>query len=279
MVEVNPMNSIRLEWKQERGGLFVWLFFMVLIMGLMMAMFPVMANQGMEDILTTKLDAMPPEMLEAFSLTNGASLLQATGFFAYIFQYLFLAACIFATMKGAQALIKEETNGTIEYLYAQPISRKAIVTSKYIANLVLLMIFWIVLYGAALLFIYLFKEDGADFVEIIKDITLIFGAESLVLLFFYSIGFLFSTFIASSRSTSGVALLLVFGTYMIGLVSKMVEDYEFLRVLSPIEYAHPAALLEEGISWEYMVICIIGSMLVLGRSYLIYGRKDLRIQV
>lgn len=136
------MNSIRLEWKQERGGLFVWLFFMVLIMGMMMAMFPVMANQGMEDILTTKLDAMPPEMLEAFSLTNGASLLQATGFFAYIFQYLFLAACIFATMKGAQALIEEETNGTIEYLYAQPISRKAIVTSKYIANLVLLMIFW-----------------------------------------------------------------------------------------------------------------------------------------
>ena len=110
------MNSIRLEWKQERNGLFVWLFFMVLIMGLMMAMFPVMSNQGMEDILTTKLDAMPPEMLEAFSLTNGASLLQATGFFAYIFQYLFLAACIFATMKGAQALIKEETNGTIEYL-------------------------------------------------------------------------------------------------------------------------------------------------------------------
>ena len=273
------MNSIRLEWKQERGGLFVWLFFMVLIMGLMMAMFPVMANQGMEDILTTKLDAMPPEMLEAFSLTNGASLLQATGFFAYIFQYLFLATCIFATMKGAQALIKEETNGTIEYLYAQPISRKAIVTSKYIANLVLLMIFWIVLYGAALLFIYLFKEDGADFVEIIKDITLMFGAESLVLLFFYSIGFLFSTFIASSRSTSGVALLLVFSTYMIGLVSKMVEDYEFLRVLSPIEYAHPAALLEEGVSWEYMVICIVGSLLALGLSYLIYGRKDLRIQV
>ena len=43
-------------------------------------------------------------------------------------------------------LIKEETNGTIEYLYAQPISRKAIVTSKYIANLVLLLIFWIVLF-------------------------------------------------------------------------------------------------------------------------------------
>ena len=41
MVEVVPMNSIRLEWKQERNGLFVWLFFMVLIMGLMMAMFPV----------------------------------------------------------------------------------------------------------------------------------------------------------------------------------------------------------------------------------------------
>ncbi|MFZ2454217.1 MAG: ABC transporter permease subunit, partial [Trichococcus flocculiformis] len=179
------MNSIRLEWKQERNGLFVWLFFMVLIMGLMMAMFPVMSNQGMEDILTTKLDAMPPEMLEAFSLTNGASLLQATGFFAYIFQYLFLAACIFATMKGAQALIKEETNGTIEYLYAQPISRKAIVTSKYIANLVLLLIFWIVLYGAALLFIYLFKEDGADFVDIIRDITLMFGAESWVFLFFF----------------------------------------------------------------------------------------------
>ena len=106
-----------------------------------------------------------------------------------------------------------------------------------------------------------------------------FGAESLVLLFFYSIGFLFSTVISSSRSTSGVALLLVFGTYMIGLISKMVEDYEFLRVLSPIEYAHPAALLEEGVSWEYMVICIVGSLLVLGLSYLIYGRKDLRIQV
>ena len=125
----------------------------------------------------------------------------------------------------------------------------------------------------------MFKEDGVDFIEILKDITVMFSAEALVLLFFYSIGFLFSTFIASSRSTSGVALLLVFGTYMIGLVSKMVADYEFLRVLSPVEYAQPAVILEDGISWEYMLICMVGSLLTLGLSYLIYSRKDLRIQV
>lgn len=45
--------------------------------------------------------------------------------------------------------------------------------------------------------------------------------------------------------------MLVFGTYMIGLVSKMVEEYEFLRVLSPIEYAHPAALLASVITCRF----------------------------
>ena len=273
------MNSIKLEWKQERGGLLVWLFFVVVILGLFMAFFPLMQNQGMTDIVNSKLDAMPPELLEAFALTNGASLLTVTGYFAYIFQYVFLASCIFAVMKGAQALIKEETNGTIEYLYAQPISRAAIVTSKYIANLVLLLIFWVVVYGAALTFIYLFKENGVDFISVLPDVSLIFGTEFIILWFYYSVGFLFSTFIASSRSASGVGLVLVFGTYAIGLLAKLVTDYEFLRFFSPVDYALPATVLEEGIRWEYILICIAGSLLSLGLSHLIYGRKDLRIQV
>lgn len=273
------MNSIKLEWKQERGGLLVWLFFVVVILGLFMAFFPLMQNQGMTDIVNSKLDAMPPELLEAFALTNGASLLTVTGYFAYVFQYVFLASCIFAVMKGAQALIKEETNGTIEYLYAQPISRAAIVMSKYIANVVLLLIFWLVIYGAALTFIYLFKENGVDFVSVLPDVSLIFGTELIILWFYYSVGFLFSTFIASSRSASGVALVLVFGTYAIGLLAKLVTDYEFLRFFSPVDYALPATVLEEGIRWEYILICVAGSLLSLGLGHLIYGRKDLRIQV
>lgn len=91
---------------------------------------PSMQSSGMQDLVNTKMNALPQDMMKILHMDSMADLTNIDAYFAYVFQYIFIAACVYAALIGAQALIKEETDGTIEFLYAQPITRSSLVFGK-----------------------------------------------------------------------------------------------------------------------------------------------------
>ncbi len=178
------MTIFKMEWQTNRKGLILWSSIVVLILVLFLSVYPTMQTSVMKDMLDTKLGGLPENMLKIFHLNDGPSLLEPVGYFGYIFQYIFIAASIYAAMLGSKSLVKEESNGTIEFLYAQPVSRTHIGIEKFIVAKSMLAVFWLICFFASLCTISFFNHTDTKVSSIISDLFKIFIPGFFVWLFF-----------------------------------------------------------------------------------------------
>lgn len=267
------MTLFKIEWQTNKKSLLVWSVSLSIIIFLFMSIFPSMENSGMKEMMTTKLDSLPENMLKAFHLNTGPSLVEPTGFFAYVFQYLFIASSLYAVILGSKALVKEETEGSIDYLFSQPISRRQIVIEKFLAFFSLLSVFWISLSLVSLSTTFFFNNKIQSNEEILTGLLKIFITEFFVLIFFLCLGFLFSSLL--KRTNQGMGMGIVFLLYLGGIVGDLQDNLSFLKELSPMAQANPAVLLGKELDVPLILILLIISLGLLLTSLLIYERKDL----
>lgn len=273
------MITAKIETRSLVKGMLIWIIlFSVIIFGFS-AVYPQMHSSAMKDLLDAKLTGLSPSLLKTFNISveGQASFLVATGFFAYYFQYMFLASSIYAMMLGSQSLIKEETDGTIEFLYAQPVTRKGIVTSKFVSNMLVLGIFWLISYGVSLGSTMLYRQSTDSTATIIKEISKIFIQESLILLFFLTLGFLISTFLKSSKQSTSISLGVVFAFYLIGIFADLNDSFSWAKNMSPTHMGIPSNLLDKGLSASHTGFLVVLIILFLAGTYVLYQRKDLKI--
>ncbi len=269
------MTVFKIEWQNNRRNLLVWTIALSVIIIVFMSLFPSMVNSGMKEMMTTRLDTLPKNMLKAFHLNNGPSLIEPTGFFAYIFQYIFIAASIYSIMLGNKMLVKEETEGTIEFLYAQPVSRKKIILEKIAATTSMIFLFWVTIYVVSIGATLFFNDSILAKSNIIEAISKIFLTEFFVLVFFLSLGFLLSSFL--KQVNQGISMGLVFIFYLFGIVGDLEDRFSLLKDLSPIAKANPAAILESDWNYSLILLSIALSCLLFMSSIIIYQRKDLDV--
>lgn len=271
------MTIVKMEWQTSRKGLILWSCIIVLVLILFMSVFPTMQTGAMKDMLDTKLGGLPENMLKVFHLNDGPSLLEPVGYFGYVFQYIFIAASVYAAMLGSKVLVKEETNGTIEFLYAQPVGRTRIVLEKFVATISMLVVFWLVNFIASLGAIVIFNNTKTTVVSIVEDLTKIFIPEFFVLVFFLSVGFLLSSVLRSANQSTSVSLGLVFGFYLLGILGDLQDKLSFFKDISPMAQAGPANLLGQDFDFMLIISVVLVSALSLVITVLIYKRKDLQI--
>ncbi|MBP1041742.1 ABC transporter permease [Vagococcus sp. BWB3-3] len=271
------MTIFKMEWQTNRKGLILWSSIVVLILVLFMSVFPTMQTSVMKDMLDTKLGGLPENMLKIFHLNDGPSLLEPVGYFGYIFQYIFIAASIYAAMLGSKSLVKEESNGTIEFLYAQPVSRTRIVMEKFIAAKSMLAVFWLICFLASLCAISFFNHTDTKVSSIISDLFKIFIPEFFVLLFFLAVGCLISSVLRTVNQSTSVSLGLVFGFYLLGILGDLQEKLSMFKTLSPMAQGGPANLLAQNFDFKLMILLTTVSILSLFVTIVIYKRKDLQI--
>ncbi|OJG74825.1 hypothetical protein RV12_GL002242 [Enterococcus quebecensis] len=259
--------------------MFIWLAIFIVVVFGFSAVYPQMHDSAMKNIMDASLKGLSPALLKTFNLSvsGQTSFLVSTGFFAYYFQYMFLAASIYAMMLGSQALIKEETDGTIEFLYAQPVTRMGIVSGKLIANIGILAIFWLLSFAASTGATLLFKQSSDSAGEIISGIGKIYWQEAVILFFFLALGFLFSTLLTSSKQSTGISLGIVFGFYLIGIFSDLNTSFSWAKNISPIHLGIPSNILEQGLSIGNIMSLVICALVFLAGSYMFYQRKDLKV--
>lgn len=269
------MTIFRIEWHNNKKNLFVWSLSLVVIIIGFMSIFPSMENPAMTEMMTTKLESLPESMLKAFHLNSGPSLVEVTGFFAYVFQYLFIASSMYAIILGNKMLVKEEVEGTIEYLYAQPISRRQIVLGKVFSSISILLCFWLVTYFASLGVTIFVNQNKTEVSGLVQEISKIFLTEFFVLLFFLSLGFMLSSFV--KKINLGLGMGIIFFTYLLGIVGDLKEELSFLKKISPMAQAGPATLLEQDIKWGLISTLFVISVLFIGVTTRVYERKDLEV--
>ena len=269
------MSVFALEIRNTRKSVIRWMISISAVIIFLLTFFPSMQTESMKEMTGAKLDGIDPSLLAAMGLDRLIDFTVITNFFGYALQYITLAIMVFITHQAVSLLIKEETDGTIEYLYGKPLSRGEIFTGKLFAQIsmfiVMLLVFAIITVAGYLCF--------SDFTPgaAIKESAIFYGAIFFIGLVFMSVGVLMSTLIKSNKSASSVSISIVFATFIIGIMSILVKGMSFLGYLSPMDWIKTQKLMTDGIlprEWFIGIVLIAGSNLA---AYVKYRKKDLLV--
>lgn len=267
------MNILLLELRNMRKSVLLWTLSISCVILLMLAFYPSMKTEAMQAIANAKLDSIDPAILAAMGIQEIPDFSIITNFFGYILQFITIALMVFITQQSSTLLIKEESEGTIEFLYAKPVSRTDILLQKSIAHILLflmMMIFFIVITTAG----YLIFSDYS-FTKSLMECLILYGSILFVGFIFSSVGLLVSTIMKSTRSSAAYTIGIVFGTFVVGATSAVVKELEFLRYFSPMDWIKAQKLMHSGLlpmEWAIGISIIVICPLL---AWLRYRRKDL----
>ena len=131
------MNMFKFEFNRLLKGSIIWALVCSALVVMFMLFFPSMKNMGMQELVGSKLELLPEAFLEAFNISGATDFSNISDFSAYVLQYIIMAGGVYAAILGVSALVKEESEGTIEFLYSKPVTRSKIVTAKILASIVI----------------------------------------------------------------------------------------------------------------------------------------------
>ncbi|MDF2506094.1 MAG: hypothetical protein K0R06_3589, partial [Clostridium sp.] len=134
------------------------------------------------------------------------------GFYSMIFSFITLCGAIQAMNIGVSILSKESRERTADFLLVKPVSRAAIVSSKLLAALTMLLVTNVIYYAGASMVANIVKTSNySNKLFFMISLTLLF-----IQLIFLAIGVFVSVFFTKLKSVLPISLGVVFGFYIIG---------------------------------------------------------------
>lgn len=177
------MNIYFLELRNIRKSVIMGTSFISLILIMLLAFFPSMQNESMKALTGAKLESIDPAVLAALGMSEIMDFTVITNFFGYALQFITLVIMVLVTQQAVSLLIKEETDGTIEYLCAKPVSRNEIFVQKLLAHLTTFILTSVVFIVVTIAGYMLFSDFA--FIDASKEVLLFFSAIFFVGLVFH----------------------------------------------------------------------------------------------
>lgn len=267
------MIIYNLSVKRYIGSAILWSLILGVLFAFVMLLFPTVSNSSLAHNLAASTSGLPLLAQEILGLRIAPNFTAPVSYFAYFFQFVVLVASLYASIIGARALSPEEGRGTIEFLYAQPVSRSSIVTQKLLSALVGYLIFTVILVvvTAGLTF---FVDRSQGLAHTILVLIPAFFAMFFCGLIFLAIGFFFSSLLRSGGESIPIALAIVVVSFILGLMGSIVGQVSFLRYVSPIHFSQPITYIESGLNLIFIACGLVVIALTLFFSYFIYKRKN-----
>lgn len=270
------MNLYAFELKRSAKSLFWWTLILCALMVVYVGFFP-----SMKDLAMDKMAALPDEFLKAFGLEANMNFTEFYSYFGLIIAYLLMAVSAYGAILGVSTLSREESEGTIEFLNAQPIKRSAIVLAKFAASITNLVIVGLAMFATTVAVI---AANGSAMGEAdVAVVGIAFGLSYLPIFAYFGLGFVLSTFLSRTARATSLALALFFGTYMLGVMSTLYEEVEWLRWTAPLQWVVPADILKSTLgtgteSYDFLGAYVAVGVLVVAviATLALYHRKDLQ---
>lgn len=260
------------ELVRNRKSFIIWLVSLVALNALMILMYPSIASQA------EKFDEMiknyPQGLVQAFGMDrlSFGNILHYYGTEAYLFITLF--GSIFAMILGAGIISKEESDKTIEFLLAKPVTRNTIITSKVLAAFFYIVLFNLIFALINLIMFQAVKPGGYDMTGFI----LVSVGPLLLHLIFASIGLLISVFVVKAKAVYPISIGAVLGAYFLSIAASVSDKLDNIKYVTPFKYFEAADLiLDEKIKGLYLAVTFIIIVSTVGLTYLFYNRKNISV--
>lgn len=261
------MTLLKHELRQGRSALCIWTAIIASMTALCVLIYPEIRDQ------MSAVSGMFSDM-GVFSAAFGMDKLnfgEFLGFFGVeCGNILGLGGSFFAALLGAQALAKEEKDGTAEFLLTHPISRSRILLQKLSALFLQIALLNLVVIGVVLLSVTAIgvRPDPGTF-------SLLFLAYFLLQLETAAVCFGFSAFIRSGGASVGLGTAALF--YFLNIVANLTKKAGFLKYVTPFGYAESADIItDRAINGRYLAVGMGLAVLGIAAAFLRYRRKDVR---
>lgn len=204
--------------------------------------------------------------------TGGASIATPEGFIAAeFFGWIPIVIIVIAVIAGTGSIAGEESNGTLELLLSEPISRRSVLLRKTAGLALSLAVICVVSYVGLIIGTMLFDEFDVGFVELA-------GASVMMLLivwFFLGLSILSSTTFPSRRAASVIVTALIVVAYLVNVVATLIEDWSFLEYVTPFGWADYTAILQGDTAWVGAALLAGFTVLFVVGAVIAFERRDL----
>jgi ABC-2 type transport system permease protein len=256
------------ELKSLRKSTIIWTCALIALAVLYLSLYPGIMNDATDFKKMLGGYPAPVRAMLGISLDSITSLL---GFYSMIFSFITLCGAIQAMNFGVSILSKEVRERTADFLLVKPVSRPAIVTSKLLAALTMLVVTDIIYYTIISILANAVKTaDYSNKVFLMINATLFF-----IQLIFLSIGVVVSVIIPKIKSVLPVSLGIVFGFFIIGVLIAAGNN-DGSRFISPFKYFdNPYIIKNSSYEAPYLITSAAIVIVAIAASYIIYTKKDI----
>ena len=267
------MKICNLALRRNIGSGVIWAIVLGILFSLIMVAYPTFGTASVMDSLTARAAGLPLIVQEILGLQTMPDFTQMLAYFGYFFQIIVLISAIYGGIVGARALAPEESHGTIEFLYGQPLSRTSIAVQKYIAAVIGYLVYVVLLLliiSAAVFFIDRTQGISQHLLVLSPALGGVFATGMI----FLTIGFFFSALLRSGGESIPLTLAVVLICFILGLMGSIVAQVSFIGYISPMHIYDPYLLIQVGFNWFYLIGSIIFVVAMLVLSTIVYKKKD-----
>jgi len=270
------MNQFKMDFRRNLKSLLIWSGAIAAISALIMALYPSMMQSDMLALLNAKLAALPQEFVAALHM-EGQDIRELPQYFAYMFQFVAMVSCIYGATLGFTMLSREESEGTIEFLYAQPRRRAQIVSAKLASACASYLVFFAAVSAGSVLACIGVKPEGLSLTDLVTPVKTVLLGVMIAGYTYLFLGFAVSVFLKKPRHAASMAVGLFFLLYILGSIPAMTGVLGFLKWISPINYFIPNEVVVGGIKALHAVICAAIMAVSAGVTYTVYRKKDFAV--
>ncbi len=267
------MNLFKMEFRRNFKTLMIWSGVSAALTLLLTLLYPAMLGSDMLALMNAKLAALPKELVDMFNL-SGEDIRQLPQFFAYFFQFVLMAACVYGATLGFSVISREESDGTIEFLYARPLKRSQIVSGKLLSAGAAYIIYFIIVGIGAIIGCLAVKPEELQLVDLLTSIKSVLAGGMIAGLSYLFVGLAVSVLLRRTKHAASLAAALFFGTYIVGSIPRITGVLDFLKWLSPLNYFMPSTVAMEGLDGINVLILILVMGAAAGLTYIGYQRRD-----
>jgi len=265
------MNMYLKELKDYRKSLFFWTLAIIAFMLSAMSKYQGYAKSGTS--INDVIDSMPAGLGAVLGF-KGLDLQSAGDFFAMCVLYLSIMLGVHAVLLGSGIISKEETDKTIEFLFARPVSRDNIISAKLAAAFTAIVFLNIVTAITSVITVSAFDTGP----PVSSDIIFLMPSIFFLQVWFMMIGITFAAVMRRPKRAGMFSASVLLATFVISAFVDISDRFSFLKYVTPFKYFDPKTIFaEHSYSLAYIAITIAAVILMLAASELAYKKRDFSI--
>ena len=216
------------------------------------------------------LRAFPDNIMAFFG--GDVNLFEPSGFLHLeFFSYMPIILGIMVVSSAAGLISKNEEEGTLEIIIAQPVSRSLVFWSRLLALLVSVILILGIIWGGFALGLSTTETFDIEQAEMIRPLVSLFA----ILLPFLALALLLSMILPSSSAASLVSGFLLIAFFFISSLARIDEDLEAINRFSPFKYYQGGAAIN-GLDQQNLLILFGISIVFILLAWFFFAWRDLR---